>query len=705
VGAHGDDDHRLLLARGGRVSAALDRLFAPRSIAVIGASADPDKFGGRPLAALERWGFTGELLAVNPGRTEVMGVRSVPSVAELPFGMDLAVIVVPAAAAVIAVEEVIGRGIGSIALMTGGFAESGEDGQQRDARVRELVRSAGIPLLGPNCPGFINLHAAVAASSSAFAQREEMFAGPVSLVAQSGAIAGILADRAFDRGIGLGHVICTGNEMVLRTPELVRWLCEQPEPRCIALYLEGFDPGLVEAMREARHQGLPIAVLKAGRTDAGAKVVASHTAAIAGGDDAFAAACESLGVARAENFDDLLELAQVLACVRPRGPRLGVAGISGGMNSLFADAASAHGMTLPELAPPTVEQLLGLVPSYGSVENPVDIASSVLANPGAIGQTLVLLNADPSVDVSIATINDHPPALARALADGILSRCGGMDAAPLVQWSAGPMSLRGIRALGRAGVAVVTEPDRCARALHAALLAAAPVAPAIALDGDLPAAPAAPLSEGELKARLADSGLPVPEARRIQDPAQAPDAVRAVGGSAVIKADCVGTLHKTEAGALALGVDAAAAPEVAREVLRSARSAFGTDAVRGLLVERQLEPLVELLVSVRSDPQAGPVVTVALGGTLVEVLGDAVSRLAPVDERGATAMLGALRGAPLLGAWRGRAAVDMDALARLIARVSELGAAWSPRVAILELNPVAALEQGAAILDATAEVI
>jgi acetyltransferase len=163
-------------------------------------------------------------------------------------------------------------------------------------------------------------------------------------------------------------------------------------------------------------------------------------------------------------------------------------------------------------------------------------------------------------------------------------------------------------------------------------------------------------------------------------------------------------VHKTEAGAVALGVDAAAAPEIARQVLHGARAAFGSDAVRGLLVERQLEPLVELLVSVRSDPQAGPVVTVALGGTLVEVLGDVVSRLAPIDEKGAMAMLGALRGARVLGAWRGRAAVDMDALARLIAGVSELGAAWSPRVTILELNPVAALAQGAAVLDATAEV-
>jgi acyl-CoA synthetase (NDP forming) len=682
----------------------LGRLFSPRSVVVVGASADPGKFGGRPLAALQRWGFDGELLAVNPGRGEVMGVQAVSSVSELPRGLDLAVIVVPAASAVTAIEDLIEREIGAVALMTGGFAESGEEGRRRDVRVRQLIAEAGVPLLGPNCPGFINLHASVAASSSAFAQREEMFPGPVSLVSQSGAIAGILADRAFDRGIGLGHVICTGNEMALGTPQLLGWLSEQPEPRCVALYLEGFDPGLVAAMRAGRERGLRIAVLKAGRSDAGAKVVASHTAAVAGADSAFDAACHSLGVARAENFDELLEIAQLLACARPRGPRLGVAGISGGMNSLLADAASEFRMTLPELEPATVERLHEVVPSYGSAENPVDIASSVLAHPDGIGRTLVLLDTDSSVDIAVATINDHPPGLAQGLADGILEHCSQMEPPPVVQWSAGPMSLGGIRTLGRAGFAVVTEPDRCARALHAALRSATPprlVTPA----DDLPAVPTRPLSEGDLKLMLGEAGLPVPQSRRVTDSGEAAAAVRAVGGRAVVKADVVGTVHKTEAGAVRLGVDADTAAGVAQAVLDGAWTAFGRESVRGLLIERQLDPLVELLVSVRRDPQAGPVLTVALGGTMVEILGDVVSRLAPVDTAGAREALGALRGARLLGAWRGRDAVDLDALSNLIARVSQLGAAWAEQISVLELNPVGGLAAGAVILDATAELV
>jgi acetate---CoA ligase (ADP-forming) len=682
----------------------LDRLFAPRSVAVIGASADPRKFGGRPLAALQRWGFDGELLAVNPGRDEVMGVRAVPTVADLPRGMDLAVVVVPADAAVLAVEQAIEREIGAIALMTGGFAESGEEGRRRDARVRELITRAGVPLLGPNCPGFINLHAAVAASSSAFAQREEMFPGPVSLVSQSGAIAGILADRAFDRGIGLGHIICTGNEMALAAPEALIWLSEQPQPRCVALYLEGFDARLVEALRVVRRRGTKVAVIKAGSTAAGARVVASHTAAIAGADDAFEAACLSLGVARAHNFDDLLEFAQLLACARPRGPRLGVAGISGGMNSLLVDAASELGMTVPELGAETILSLGGVVPDFGSTENPIDIASAVLSNPGAIGHVLALLDGDPAIDVPVATINDHPPELAHALADGIIDRSGAMASPPVVQWSAGPMSLGGIRALGRAGVAVISEPDRCAAALAAALRSL-DVPHEVATPNGLPPAPTGPLSEWELKAALAAAGLPIPQARLIADPLDAEQAVRDVGGLAAVKADCVGVVHKTEAAAIRLGVRPDTAVADARAVLDSARAAFGESAVRGILVERQLEPLAELLVSVRDDPQAGPVLTVALGGTLVEVLGDASSRLAPIDATGARALLDELRGAPLLGAFRGRPAADLDALADAVARVSALGAAWAPRVSILELNPVAALAQGAAVLDAIAEVV
>jgi acyl-CoA synthetase (NDP forming) len=683
----------------------LRRLFAPRSVAVIGASADPAKFGGRPLAALKRWGFDGDLLAVNPGRDEVMGVPAVATIAELPAGLDLAVIAVPAAAAVAAVQELIEREIGAIALMSGGFAESGPDGQELDRRVRELIAGAGVPLLGPNCPGFINLHAAVAPSSSAYAQRDEMFAGPVSLVTQSGAIAGILADRAFDRGIGLGHIICTGNELDIGTPELVRWLSGEPEPRCLALYLEGFDPGLVAAMRAARSAGMAIAVLKAGRTAAGAKVVASHTAAIAGADGAFDAACRSLGVARAENFDDLLELAQLLACTRPRGLRIGAAGISGGMNSLLADAGAELGMALPELDPRTVAQVVEIVPSFGSAENPIDIASSVLSNPAGIGRLLAVLDDDPNVDVPVATINDHPPALAQRLAEGIIEHCSEMDPRPVVQWSAGSMSLDGIRALGRAGFAVISEPDRCARAIHAAFLATTrPAAHPPTTAAGVPEPPRVAVGEHELKRLLADAGLPVPDARLLDDPQDAADAVRGLGGLAAIKANCLGTVHKTEAGAVRLGVTPDRAVDAARDVLAGARAAFGDAAVTGVLVEQQLDPMVELLISVRDDPQAGPVVTVALGGTLVEVLGDSASRLAPVDLGEAHRMLAGLRGAPLFGAWRGRAATDLDALAAVVARVSEVGAAWAPQVAILELNPVAVLASGAAVLDAFVEV-
>jgi acyl-CoA synthetase (NDP forming) len=392
----------------------------------------------------------------------------------------------------------------------------------------------------------------------------------------------------------------------------------------------------------------------------------------------------------------------VLACAAARGPRLGIAGISGGMNSMLADAASEFGMTLPDLAAETMEALGEVVPSYGSAQNPVDIASAILSNPAAVGRALALMEADPGVDITVATINDHPPQLAAALAAGLIEHSAQMVARPVVQWSAGPMSIEGIRALGKAGLAVVTEPDRCARALAAALRSARPPT-RVALPTGLPPPPTEWLSESETKALLAAAGLPVPESRVITHPADAPDAVHAVGGLAVIKADCVGIVHKTEAAAVRLGVTPEIAAEVARAVLEGARAAFGPGAVRGVLVERQLQPVAELLVSVRDDPQAGPVLTVALGGTLVEVLGDVASVLAPVDDAGARQLLESLRGAPLLHGWRGAPTVDAEALAHTVAGISALGASWAPDVSILELNPVAGLADGAVILDATAE--
>ena len=683
----------------------LDRLLAPRSIALVGASSDPLKFGGRPLAALLHHGYDGELVAVNPSREGIQGVPCLPSPSDLPEGIDLAVVLLPAEAVIEAVRACADRGVGAVAVFSGGFRETGPEGEARERELARVVEESGIRLLGPNCPGFVNMRVRTACSSSAFATRDEMFAGPISFVLGSGAVAGIVCDRAFDRGIGVGTAVCTGNGLDVDVPDVVRHLAGDGETRAIGLFLEGVGEGtgLMEALREAREREVGVAVLKVGRTTAGRSVVASHTAALVGSDQAFDAMCASLGVVRVDDYDDLLETTHLLATVPRPGRRLAVAGASGGMNAALADAAEDNGLSLPRLAPGTVARLGEVVPDFGAAMNPVDISSAVMSDPGGLGQALGVLAADPGVDGVVVVIGDHPPLLSERLADGIAAVAHGLDGGVVAQWSAGSLSEPGMTRLNRAGIPVFESPERCMRAIARAMRADDAAAPPGGPSGA--ALPAGPLCESEAKDLLEEQGVAAPRRVVLPGPAGVSEAVAAagLGEVVVVKADCVGSVHKADVGALRLGVAAAEAGRVATEVWEAARAAFGPERVRGVLVEEMLDPIAELMVSVHRDPHVGPVVTVGAGGALVELMGDAVSRLAPVDAEGAGRMLDGLRLAPLLEGHRGRPAADRDALVAAIAAVSRLGPLLGDGVKLVEVNPLAALAQGVRALDAVVE--
>ena len=681
----------------------LDRLLAPRSIALIGASGDPLKFGGRPLAALLRHGYDGELVAVNPARDEIQGVPCLPTPSDLPEGIDLAVVLLPAEAVIAAVRGCIDRDVGAVAVFSGGFRETGPEGAARERELARVAGEGGIRLLGPNCPGFVSMRARTACSSSAFATREAMFPGPVSFVLGSGAVAGILCDRAFDRGIGVGTAVCTGNALDVDVPDVVRHLAHDGETRAIGLFLEGVGEGtgLMEALREAREREVAVAALKVGHTAAGRSVVASHTAALVGSDQAFDAMCASVGVVRVDDYDDLLETTHLLATVPRPGRRLAVAGASGGMNAALADAAEANGVSLPRLAPATVAGLGEVVPDFGAAMNPVDISSAVMADPGGLGRALGVLAGDPGVDGVVVVIGDHPPRLSELLADGIAAAAHGVDGGVVAQWSAGSLSEPGMTRLNRAGIPVFESPERCMRAIARAMRAdGAPMPPGGGpADGTLPTGP---LSESEAKAVLEGWGVPSPRRVLRRGPVGVQEAVAAagLGATVVVKADCVGAVHKADAGALRVGVPAAEAGRVGAEVWEAARAAFGAERVRGVLVEELVEPVAELMVSVHRDPHVGPVVTLGAGGSLVELMGDAVSRLAPVDAGEAERMLDDLRLAPLLEGHRGRPAADRGALARAVAAVSRLGPLLGAGVELVEVNPLAALAEGVRALDA-----
>jgi acetate---CoA ligase (ADP-forming) len=685
---------------------ALDPLLAPRSIALLGASSDGRKFGGRPLAALLRHGFPGALHPVNPRHAELQGVPCVATIEELPDGIDLAVLLLPAAKAVDAARACIERGVGALAVFSGGFAESGAEGAAAQEQLVELSRAAGVPLLGPNCPGYVNAWERTACSASAWVMQEGLHEAPISLVVQSGAIAGIFADRALHRGVGIGAAICTGNEADVDAADVLDWLVVDGRTRAVALFLEGLggDGRLAGALERTRRAGVGICVLRGGSSEAGRRTIASHTGAIVGDDGAFDAMCASLGIVRARDYAELLEAAQVLAAPRPPGRRLAVSGSSGGMNTLLADAAAEHGLELPELDRATVERLAQLTPDFGSSANPVDLASIVLTEPERIGLALEAMAADDGIDTLVVTIGDHPADLSVRFAEIIGSASARYDKPTFVQWSSGPLSDPGIAAAGRLGLVVLTEPARCGWALAAAGRAlSGQLREPLDGSGQAPARPSATASESELKQLLDGLGIRTPARRMLPEAHGAGDAVAELGGRGVVKADRVGLVHKTEAGAVRVGVRASEADAVAAEVLDNARAAFGPELVRGLLIEEQVSFAVEVMIAAHVDPEVGPIVTVSAGGVLVELLRDSASRMAPVTAAEATAMLGSLRSSAVLDGWRGAPAVDRTAIADVVVRVSELAVAWSDSLMLLELNPVAATGDGVWALDVVAQ--
>lgn len=676
----------------------LEKLLSPRAIALVGASSDPSKFSGRPLTALRRQGYAGDLYVVNPSFSgNTTDIEVVGSVAELPEGIDLAAVLLPGPAAVDALEAAAAVGIRAAVMFAGGFGETGAAGAALEERLTQVSASGGMRVLGPNTPGFLNAPDGVACGASGFLLSADLRPGEVSIVAQSGAVAGIVASRLAGRRIGLDLVVCPGNEADVTSADVVRHIVDRGRTRVLAVFAEQLDDVLlVEALADARSTGIGVVALVAGTTDAGRDVVASHTGRVAGAGALAGAVCRTLGLVHALDYDDVVEAVQLLGARQRPVQRVAVVGASGGMNALLVDRLSEHGIGLADLAPATVDAVAASTPAFGRATNPVDVSSAVLTDPPALGVIVDALAADEAVDDVIVTVSDHPEPLASAIAEALV------PARPIVQWSAGPGAQVAAAILASNGVACFGEPTRCARLvgqLRAPVEASTAAAAAVAGAEDLGSRP----SEATVKAFLAANGIAVPAHRVVPGPDGVPAAIAEVGGRAVVKANVRGPAHKSDVGALAIGVGEADGESVASAVLDRALRAWGADAVDGLLVEELVQPAVEILVAgVRRNGIA--TVTVATGGRLVEVWDDAVTVLASAGRPTIADALHDLRSWPLFVGHRGAPAVDVEPTLSLVERVAALVASPASPVRFLELNPVAVLVGGAVALDAVAEV-
>jgi acyl-CoA synthetase (NDP forming) len=676
----------------------LGRLFAPRSIALVGMPGDLSRPGARPLHFLRRHGYSGRLYPVNPRHPVIGDLPAYPSLSALPEAPDVAWIGVPAGQAADALLECGRVGVRFAVVLGAGFAETGEPGAQTQARLAESARRAGVRLLGPNTVGFVNAWDRVALTFSTVGKLDAMRPGAVALLSQSGGLGGCLLDRAADRGLGVGLFISTGNEADLSLAEYLEWLVDDGRARAVACLVEQVrDPErTAAAVERAAARGVAVVALKLGASSTGSRAARSHTGAMAGRHDAWRAWGRAAGVIEVTELDHLIETAAHLADAPAlEGPRMAMVTSSGGVAVLVADALEPKGFTFAPLADETVRSVEGLLPPYVTMTNPLDITAGLPDE--TFGEVLALVGRDPGVDVVVVPLTMASAGRGAVRAEQVV-RAARASAKPVVVcWPGGGLVRDGFRVLEEARVPIFSTVSSCATALGAALAFGAvrrrrprraPAVPAV----EVPAG-GGPVSWSTACALLAGTGLTMVPDVIVRDEAEARAAAPRLRYPVAVKA--LGPLHRTDVGGVRLGV---ATPEGLVAAVREVRP-LG----EACLVQPMVDG-VEVLVGALRDPELGPFVLVAPGGVRTELYGERAMTPAPCDEAAAEALIRDCRSLDaLLGGHRGAPPADRTSLVQTIVRTAALAAALGPRLDAIDLNPVivgAAGGGGATIVDA-----
>ena len=692
------------------ITGALAPLFAPRSIAVIGASNDSTRIGGRPIASLLQGGYEGAIYPVNPMRPTVQGIACFADIADIPAPVDCAIVAVAAELAVPAIEACAAHGVKSAVVFSAGFAEAGPAGQARQHRIERAAAAAGMRIIGPNCLGLFHTPSRTYATFTALFQGQTPPGGHMGLVSQSGGLGAQILKLAQLRGLPLGTFVTTGNEADVEFGEVLTALAADDDVKVILAYIEGLRArdSFLEGLRTARAARKPVILLKVGRTASGAAAAASHTASLAGMDNVYDTVFREHGVYRARNTEELLDVAYAAQNARlVPGRRLGVVTISGGMGAQIADAASDAALLMaptPAAAKPKLKALC----EPGSPENPVDITAQLSTDHDLMARSLDVLLETGGFDMVLAFFGLY--AGVRVLGDRLLETLTEVrQRYPLVNACVCIIATPEMKAAyEQAGFLVFEEPARAVLALAAVASLAdgfSRAQPARVPPGAATVQFGQRFNEVQAKAALADRGIRIPAEFFVRDAAEAQDRQTGMPASLALKVVSADLAHKSDVGGVALRVAPAdisgAIAAMAAEVARRAPHA----RIDGYLVTEMISDGVEVIVGARRDPLFGPIVLVGLGGVFVEVFKDVALRLAPIGIAQAREMIGELRALPLLQGARGKPPADIDALAAIVAAVSRFAMDNAATLASVEINPVVVLAQGhgALALDAAIE--
>jgi acetyl coenzyme A synthetase (ADP forming)-like protein len=696
--------------------AAVDHVLRPASIAVVGASRRRGTVGGEVLHNLVAGRFTGPLYAVNPKADEIEGVRAFPSVGDLPEPVEMAVIAVPAAAVVETARACGVRGVRALVILSAGFAEVGEEGVARQRELMAVCRGAGMRVVGPNCLGVLNTDPAVSMNAT-FAPGTPL-AGHVGFVSQSGAFGIAAIDLAGERSMGLSSFVSAGDKADLSGNDFLQFWQDDPGTRAILLYLESFgNPRKFGRIARQVSSSKPVIAVKSGRTAAGQRAASSHTGAmLAASDTTVDALFAHAGVIRTETIGEMFDVAGLLTRQPlPPGDRIAVVTNAGGPGILCADALAAQKLRVEPLAQGTQQALRAALPAEASVTNPVDMIASASAEDYA--RVLELVLADSGVDAVVSIFVRPLATRARDVGAAVAATAALPVAAakPLLAVFLGA-DRPDAPPPGEPGVPVFGTPEEAALALghavrHARRRAAPPDPPPDleGLDLDRAAAIVASalgagggwLEPADVHGLLRAFGIPLVRTEQVTTPAEAAEMAAELGGPVALKAIAPGLLHKTEAGAVRLGLEGEAVQRAAEE-MAAAVAAAGHE-VAGYLVQTMAPEGAELIVGVVGDPAFGPLIAVGAGGTAAELIRDIQVRLAPLGRRETAEMLRALRTFPMLVGYRGRPRADVAAVEDVVLRMAAL-AAEHPEIAELDCNPVIAGPTGTLVVDARVRV-
>ena len=673
-------------------AANLERLLRPASVAVIGASGDPDRIGGRPVRYLREAGFAGPIHPINPGRAEVQGLKSFPTIEAVGRPVDAVVVAVPAAKAVEAVRSCAEAGAGGCVLSSADFAEAGPEGAARQAEIARIARDTGLRIIGPNCLGLFNAPTGAFLTFSSFFDRGVSREGRTALISQSGGFGSHLLEVVKDRGVKVGTWITTGNEADVELGEALDWAVRQDTIDVILAYAEGVKSGatLRRGLAAAHAAGKPVIFMKAGRSDRGAAAAATHTAALAGSDAMYQGVFHQFGARRVGSAEEMADVAYVLQGGRlPTDRRAVVFTISGAGGVQMSDSAADVGLEMPVLPQAAQDEIKALA-SYAAPANPVDFTAQALNDPAILPGCLdaVERHAEIGSYLVYLTMTADDPAKREQIFETLTAFS-----------DRGPDRLHLICMLGSAeltahyeaaGWRVFSDSARAVRALGLALRrsqvepAPAEIEPASA--EDLAAAAA---SEEGAKALLRVQGFDVPRGAVVDTPDEAAARVEGWRFPVVVKIVSERILHKSDLGGVRLNLRSPAeVRDAAAGVLASVRAAIPDLTGERLLVEEQVPAGVELILGVENDDVLGPMVMVGMGGVQAEIMKDVAFRMAPVGEGEALKMLLGLKSAPLFGPFRGRGALDLEAAARAVSRLSRFAAANVGRLRSIDVNPL-----------------